>query len=1031
MKKLLRISVHFTLLLCSHIPAAYAQDYTTGLVGYWKLDETSGTSAAESVSGYTGTMSGGLTATTDSLRGMQGRALDLDGVWDVITAGDILPLNGQQSFTLSTWVNFDNDPMVDTDFMIERRDNYWLWWNGDNQLLAGTDNRLIFGYDQGATNYDYSVAWTPTAGQWYLVTGVHDATTDTATIYVNGTALGTQATNASGSLVTTAGRNLYIGQRVAGFYNLGGYMDDVRVYNRALSAADVAALYANTLSTFTCLNPVGVTGEMFFNTNHRTMQYCNSSVWVAMGKPASYIPPSVTFSSGAYLYHSSGLNIANGRTISGSFWVRRNTINNDVVLYGSVTNIFTSYFYIGILANNSIEILDRVGGVNRLRVSSATKIADTNWHHVAFSFDMDNAANRHIVIDGVPSALNVTNYVLNQDLTLTHTQAYFGGAWIWNQLDGDVADFWLDAGAYIDLSQSANVERFMRDGNPVYLGTDGSIATGTAPDLFLSGTATTITLDKGAAPTETLSINGTIRDGSIAPSINDTIGDITTGLLGHWKLDETSGTTAAESVSGTYNATMNGGMTGAANTVAGKDGTALYFDGVNNSISTGSGINLGGSNQATMSVWVKEVTATPPGFRGILYKANSVFEIYTDSAGRILVFIANNSAFHNAVTSPAYTDWDTWHHIAATYDGANVRIYRDGVQVAISGAETGNLSSSTNTFFIGVLHSGALWRGSMDDVRLYSRALSANDIQALYNAGNGYTCISPDGKTGSIVYNTTHHVMQYCDGNRWVAMNKAGNGGGGCSNPSGVAGTMIYNSAMNFMQYCEGDQWMAAGGSADPLLIGLLAHWKLNETSGSAIADSSGNGQNATWTDGGDNVISGGDLQATAPDGAGLNFNGNNSNFITHTSRLGDPTNLTLAGWVNISSLDTTGSTLINIGGRVVIEFFSDRVEGSYEAPGAVWRRTSYNNDILGDGWTHVVWTHDDVNNTQVLYINGIPVANSAYTESINWTSANANTYIAKHVSSNAYHLIGSMDDVRVYNRVLTAGEVSDLYNSY
>ena len=57
-----------------------------------------------------------------------------------------------------------------------------------------------------------------------------------------------------------------------------------------------------------------------------------------------------------------------------------------------------------------------------------------------------------------------------------------------NKFNGDLADFWLDPGTYIDLSDPANRRKF-RDasGNPVYLGADGSKPTGTAPDIFLSG----------------------------------------------------------------------------------------------------------------------------------------------------------------------------------------------------------------------------------------------------------------------------------------------------------------------------------------------------------------------------------------------------------------------------------------------------------------------------------------------------------------------------------------------------------------
>src|SRR5207247_6816835 len=76
---------------------------------------------------------------------------------------------------------------------------------------------------------------------------------------------------------------------------------------------------------------------------------------------------------------------------------------------------------------------------------------------------------------------------------------------------------------------------------------------------------------------------------------------------------------------------------------------------------------------------------------------------------------------------------NTWSHLAATYDGATIRLYVNGVQVA-SRAQTGAIATSTNPLQIGgdSLY-GQYFAGRIDEVRLYNRALSAAQIQSDMN----------------------------------------------------------------------------------------------------------------------------------------------------------------------------------------------------------------------------------------------------------------------------------------------------------
>lgn len=89
-------------------------------------------------------------------------------------------------------------------------------------------------------------------------------------------------------------------------------------------------------------------------------------------------------------------------------------------------------------------------------------------------------------------------------------------------------------------------------------------------------------------------------------------------------------------------------------------------------------------------------------------------------------------------------------------------------------------------------------------------------------------------------------------------------GGAGCSDPSGEAGSLIYNDVFSVLQYCDGGDWRGIGNapSTDELYAGgLVTHFKLDETTGTAITDSSGNGFNGTMN---------GDLDADTDSVAGV-----------------------------------------------------------------------------------------------------------------------------------------------------------------
>lgn len=95
-------------------------------------------------------------------------------------------------------------------------------------------------------------------------------------------------------------------------------------------------------------------------------------------------------------------------------------------------------------------------------------------------------------------------------------------------------------------------------------------------------------------------------------------------------------------------------------------------------------------------------------------------------------------------------------------------------------------------------------------------------VAYLFAPGTGGGCANPVGVVGDILYNTTSHVLQYCDGHAWYAAGSPGNGGAGCTSPTGAEGAVTYNTTHNVLQYCEGDVWMAVGDFVPPTCGGVV-----------------------------------------------------------------------------------------------------------------------------------------------------------------------------------------------------------------
>ena len=212
------------------------------------------------------------------------------------------------------------------------------------------------------------------------------------------------------------------------------------------------------------------------------------------------------------------------------------------------------------------------------------------------------------------------------------------------------------------------------------------------------------------------------------------------GLIAHWKFDETTGTTAADSSDSGLTATT----TAATTWIAGKSGNAALNPKF--TLSDSSSLTLTDGNTAfTISLWANTTTSDDftvlAGFEGT-GNTGDRYAIKT-SGGNIQATVGGATATANLPT----TSNGTWVHIVAVNDptAGNSKVYVNGMQSGANGNVI-NLSSSTSQWTMGTYwNSGSYdYTGALDDVQVYNRALTPAEVTLLYNnPGNPLMAANP------------------------------------------------------------------------------------------------------------------------------------------------------------------------------------------------------------------------------------------------------------------------------------------------
>ncbi|SFR61831.1 LamG-like jellyroll fold domain-containing protein [Halogeometricum limi] len=224
-------------------------------------------------------------------------------------------------------------------------------------------------------------------------------------------------------------------------------------------------------------------------------------------------------------------------------------------------------------------------------------------------------------------------------------------------------------------------------------------------------------------------------------------------LVSYWSLDESSG--ATKDVAGTHDGTTKNGVLQGQTGVFGT--AASEFDGASSRVDIDDNMDVSGS-EMTISLWVNADTweGTANDMRFVSKTTSSSnsdhYWMFSEAQDQQLRFRLKTGGSTTKLVAPSGTSLTsgTWIHAVATYDGSQMRIYKNGNEVA-STSKSGNIDTSTsvpvalgsNPQDFGTLD------GRLDEVRIYDRALSQSEIDDLYDARNGGSYTS-DWKEGSL-----------------------------------------------------------------------------------------------------------------------------------------------------------------------------------------------------------------------------------------------------------------------------------------
>jgi hypothetical protein len=525
------------------------------------------------------------------------------------------------------------------------------------------------------------------------------------------------------------------------------------------------------------------------------------------------------------------------------------------------------------------------------------------------------------------------------------------------------------------------------------------------------------------------------------------------GMVGYWKLDDASGTSAADSSGNGSIGTLTNGPTW----TTGQIGGATNFDGTDDYIDLGNNNALNLVDNFSVSVWVNINNITQGNYRRIFGRSQiddnnrPMYLEYDYTANRYRAIWRNAGTFASAVGKVLTAT--QWQHFVVTFKDGVLNSYSDGsLTQSVSGQVQPPSSSSSS--FIGT-DSSSYFPGSLDEVRIYNRALSAEEVAKLYRttapdnpdtglvgywpfngpdiAGTTAYDRSGKGNTGTLTngptitegkagqgISFTGASSQYISAGNvgsvktisyWIKTNNQANGGIELNSNQYIDDNAVPEGMVNASVYVDGVLKTLYGSEKVPNGdMEANNTWTVFDSPTSqAQSTDTAHGGTYSWK-----TVTTGGYQGSRYDSLSLVGNTLYKLYAWIYTASGVGGDVTLRNTDNSSLADAVANT-IGAWRYTYVYATTQSTPGS-----SIWF-------VSNNGATTVYY--DDVSLKPVLI--RYPI-----TDTTGWHHVVITTNTAVPASAvkigkgGASYLNGSLDEVRVYNRALTAAEVTALYNA-
>jgi hypothetical protein len=433
-----------------------------------------------------------------------------------------------------------------------------------------------------------------------------------------------------------------------------------------------------------------------------------------------------------------------------------------------------------------------------------------------------------------------------------------------------------------------------------------------------------------------------------------------------WKLDEGTGITAKDSTTNNISGTLSGSTLPSWQT---KDqcvsDRCLYFNGSTSYVTMGDVNSHEGLSAITINAWVK-LNALPPSSQYFIAGKELVYKIDVNSNGTVRFLTGNNWGGATLTTSNSLAT-NTWYHIVATYDGTTKKIFINGIQDPNTVTTSGSLNTNSRSISIGA-----------------------------YDTGAGFTNYIPGFIDEVKIYKYAQSLDQV---------------------------------KSSFNKYAH----VLGATDNQNLSNGLIGYWKMDESdwtndcSTTSVTDSSGNGYNGKSCP----STTGPDPSTTAKFGTAANLDGSNdyidlvasSNFIPSTN-----SPITVSAWVRPTAIAAGNFTerVVGIASSSTLSSFIMGFDNSNQAffyDGVT--RHQFSGTYSTNTWHYMTVTFDGSNAR--LYMNGVQDGSPISTSLSAGHSTTAKIGVNPTGAGSFFN--GQIDEVRIYNRALSATELAQLYN--